>query len=62
MHLVGDFLRRGNALAFGAHSIEDMHGIKAGGAQERSGQGGPFARTAMDEKPPTFRQFAQACF
>ena len=58
---MSDSLRRGNALAFGAYSI-DRHGIKARGAQERSGQGGPFARAAMDEKPPIFRQFAQACF
>ena len=59
--LVGDSLRRGDALAFGAYSI-DMHGVKARGAQERSGQGGPFARAAIDEKPPIFRQFVQACF
>jgi hypothetical protein len=58
---VSDSLRRGNALAFGAYSI-DTHSIKARGAQERSGQGGPFARAAMDEKPSIFRQFAQACF
>jgi hypothetical protein len=56
MHLVGDF-HRGNALAFGEYSI-DMHRIKAGRAQKRGSQRDPSARTAVNEKPPIFRQFA----